>query len=122
MMKLTDPPALILTSWGMSWCSFRNRGERLGNRSSGGSVCHWPKLTVAPARGPSIAVAAGMARAMRKRTPRPTMESADHLISASLVAWLLGEATVDLLIRQFLAVLEPMALEFIGPAVATVPG
>src|SRR5262249_7032840 len=52
MIKFTVPPALIVTSWGVSWCWLRFIGETFGNLSSGGSVCQDPKLMVALAKGP----------------------------------------------------------------------
>src|SRR3546814_209756 len=70
MMKLTVPPALIVTSLGVSSWWLAKRSELLGKRSSGGEVIQPPKLTVALLSGPSAARAGGLARDIGRMVER----------------------------------------------------
>src|SRR3970040_659476 len=52
MMKLTLPPALMVTMFGTTaWLLLKRVGEEFGKRSSGGELIHRPKLTVALSLG-----------------------------------------------------------------------
>src|SRR5688500_5548524 len=61
MMKLTLPPALMVTTFGViSWTLVVGVPRKFGKRSRGGEDIHWPKLTVAlligsPAKAPVLA-------------------------------------------------------------------
>src|SRR5437762_13987487 len=82
-MKFTVPPALMVTSCGINSWWLRSRGERVGNLSRGGSVCHEPKLTVALARRLSSAITEGTASPTRKIATMQMIDSVECLISSS---------------------------------------
>jgi hypothetical protein len=83
MIKFTDPPSFILTTLGISSWLLAPAGELLGYLSNGGSVIHCPKLTVALAKGPSIAIAEDAVRPIPQKVITPIIDSIECFICFS---------------------------------------
>src|SRR5438094_9296529 len=82
-MKFTVLPALMVTSCGINSWWLRSRGERVGNLSRGGSVCHEPQLTVAVARRLPSAITEGTASPTSKIAKMQMIDRVECRIQSS---------------------------------------